>query len=500
MLASIRTFTILGVDAHEVRVEAHVCSGLPTFSLVGLPDAAVRESRERVRAAIANSRFKFPNARIIANLAPADLRKAGPGFDLAIAAAVLVASRQLRPEQLEGVVLAGELALDGSIRPIAGTFTIVRAAALAGASRVAVAEQSAAEAALAEGIRVVPVRSLRDLDLLGTPEEPGPPDPLRVEANGAVSALPDLADLRGQPYLRRALELAAAGGHSLLITGPPGAGKSMAAARLPSLLPPLEDAEIGEAIRIASACGRSIEPLLAGRRPYRAPHHTISTAGLIGGGSPPRPGEVTLAHRGVLFLDELPEFRRDALEALRQPTEAGRVLIARAGRTLELPCRFQLVAAANPCPCGRGEGSQECECPPPSVRHYAAKLSGALTDRIDMLVAVGQPDRGSLLGPPEERSAAVRERVLIARRRQRDRLGAGRCNSEMTPAETWRLCRPDDGGDPLLVALGGRGGLSGRGHGAVLRLARTIADVGGRELVGPDDVAEALAMRRRRAP
>lgn len=500
MLSSIRTFTILGVDPHEVRVEADVSGGLPSFALVGLPDAAVRESRERVRAAIANSGFRFPQQRITANLAPADLRKAGPGFDLAIAAAVLVASRQLRLEQLDGVVLAGELALDGSIRPVPGTFAIARAAAVAGAPRVAVAEPSAPEAALAGGIRVVPVRSLRDLEALGTTDEPGPPEPLRVGGNGSVPSLPDLADLRGQPYLRRALELAAAGGHSLLMTGPPGAGKSMAAARLPSLLPPLDDVEIAAAIRIASACGRPIEPVLARRRPYRAPHHTISTAGLIGGGSPPGPGEVTLAHRGILFLDELPEFRRDALEALRQPAEEGRVLIARAGRTLELPCRFQLVAAANPCPCGRGDVSPDCECPPQSVRHYTTKLSGALADRIDMLVAVGQPEPGSLLGPRGEDSATVRARVLAARERQRARLGPGRCNAELTPPDTHRWCRLDESSERLIAALRERGELSGRGHERVLRLARTIADLGGRAHLGAEDVAEALALRRRGRP
>jgi len=497
VLASIRTFTILGVDAHEVRVEADVSGGLPSFALVGLPDTAVRESRERVRAAIANSGFKFPNTRITANLAPADLRKAGPGFDLAIAAAVLVASEQLHAEQVDGVVLAGELALDGAIRPVPGTFAITRAAARSAASAVAVAERCAPEAALAAGVRVVPIGRLRDLERLGTDDEPPPPQPLRADGEGDAPSLPDLADLRGQPYLRRGLELAAAGGHSLLMTGPPGAGKSMAAMRLPSLLPPLDDAEAGEAIRVASACGRPIEPLLTRRRPYRAPHHTISTAGLIGGGSPPRPGEITLAHRGVLFLDELAEFRRDALEALRQPVESGRVLIARARRVLELPCRFQLVAAANPCPCGRGEGSPECECPPQSVRRYSTKLSGALADRVDMLIAVAQPDPAALGGPPGERSAAVRERVLAARERQRRRLGPGRCNAEMAPPETRRWCAPDPAGAPLLAEVLEGGALSGRGHERILRLARTIADLAGRDRIGADELAEALALRRR---
>ncbi|HSI82086.1 MAG TPA: YifB family Mg chelatase-like AAA ATPase [Solirubrobacterales bacterium] len=501
MLGSIRTFTIVGVDAHEVRVEADVSSGgLPSFALVGLPDAAVRESRERVRAAIANSGFAFPKTRITANLAPADLRKAGPGFDLAIAAAVLVASEQLHAARLEGIVLAGELALDGSIRPIPGAYAIAQAAAQRGAEAIAVAEASAPEAGLAGGVRVVPVATLAELEALGTDAEPGPPEPLRVEGNGSAPSLPDLADLRGQAYLRRVLELAAAGGHSLLMTGPPGAGKSMAATRLPSLLPPLDDAEAGEAIRIASACGRPIGPLLARRRPYRAPHHTISTAGLVGGGSPPRPGEVTLAHRGVLFLDELAEFRRDALEALRQPVEEGRVTIARASRVLELPCRFQLVAAANPCPCGRGEGSPDCDCPPQSVRRYSAKLSGALADRVDILIAVGQPDAKALSGPAGEPSARVRERVIEARGRQRRRLGAGRSNAEMTPAEARRWCAPDSASEPLLAELVAGGELSGRGHHRSLRLARTIADLAGRERIAADDLAEALALRRRGSP
>ena len=497
MLASVRTFTVLGVDAHEVRVEAHVSGGLPSFALVGLPDAAVRESRERVRAAIANSDFKFPNRRITANLAPADLRKAGPGFDLAIAAAVLVASEQLDPAQLDGAVLAGELALDGSIRPVAGTFAIAEAAARAGAGRLALARESAPEAALAGGIAAIPVGSLRELASLGLEGEPPAAGPLPLEANGAAPALPDLADLRGQPYLRRALELAAAGGHSLLMTGPPGAGKSMAAARIPSLLPPLDDGELGEAIRIASACGRPIEPVLGRRRPYRAPHHTISPAGLIGGGTPPRAGEVTLAHRGVLFLDELPEFRRDVLEALRQPVEDGSVTIARASRSVELPCRFQLIAAANPCPCGRGEASPDCECPPQAIRHYALKLSGALADRIDILVAVEQPAGEAFHGPPGEASATVRARVVEARDRQRRRLGPGRCNAQLRPDEVDRFCRVDAGGAPILAALRERGDLSGRGHARVMRLARTIADVGSRERVEGDDVAEALALRRR---
>ncbi|MGH2952987.1 MAG: YifB family Mg chelatase-like AAA ATPase [Solirubrobacterales bacterium] len=496
MLATARTFTLLGVTAREVRVEADVRGGLPTFALVGLPDRAVRESRERVRAAIANSGFEFPQRRITANLAPADLRKAGPAFDLAIAAAILAASDQLAQDRLEGVALAGELALDGSIRIVPGALAMAEAARRAGARAIALPAGSAGEAALAGGLRVLPIDRLDQLATIGTEAEPGPPDPPLLDGDGPAATGFDLGDLRGQPYLRRALEVAAAGGHSLLITGPPGAGKSMAARRLPSLLPPLDQAEAIDALRIASATGRRLEPERACSRPFRAPHHTISTAGLVGGGSPPRPGEVTLAHRGVLFLDELPEFRRDALEALRQPLEEGRVEIARARHVLDLPCEFQLVAAANPCPCGRGRDHPDCECTTIAARAHAAKLSGALADRIDITLRVSQPDPETLSGPPEESSAAVRERVLAARELQAGRLGVGRVNGSSTPAEMRAHCSLDDSSRRLLARSGAGPLLSARGHGRVLRVARTIADLAGAAELGSDHVFEALALRR----
>jgi magnesium chelatase family protein len=306
--------------------------------------------------------------------------------------------------------------------------------------------------------------------------------------------LPDLADLRGQAGLRRALEVAAAGGHSLLVTGPPGAGKSMAARRLPSILPPLGREEVIEAARVASACGRPIEPVLAGRRPFRAPHHTISTAGLIGGGNPPRSGEVTLAHRGVLFLDELPEFGRGALEALRQPLEDGSVRIVRARYSVELPCRFQLVAAANPCPCGRGPGSGHCTCDSTALRSYGAKLSAALADRIDISILVEQPDPGSFSSSAEG-SSAVADRVLAARERQRARSAAGRANAEVQISDI----AIGSAVQALLADAGLTTGLSGRGRERIIRLARTIADLDGSEQVGTDHVEEALALRRRGA-
>jgi magnesium chelatase family protein len=318
--------------------------------------------------------------------------------------------------------------------------------------------------------------------------------PSAAEIGGAPGA-PDLADLRGQPHLRHALEVAAAGGHSLLMVGPPGAGKSLAASRLPSVMPPLAPVEALEVARIASACGR-LESRPAGR-PFRAPHHTISAVGLVGGGTAPiRPGEVTLAHRGVLFLDELCEFRRDALEALRAPLEAGEVSIARAGGQRSLPCRFMLVAAANPCPCGRGEADPDCTCAPCDVRRYQGKLSGALADRIDLLAAVRQPSAAEIGGAPGEPSAAVRERVQAARERQQWRLGPGRCNAEMTPAEA-RACRLSEGGAALLADLYARQRLSGRAHDRALRLAQTLTDLAGAEEIGEEQMAQALQMRRR---
>jgi magnesium chelatase family protein len=493
VLAVARTFTILGIDAREVRVEADVRTGLPAFALVGLPDAAVRESRERVRAALCNSGFEFPQKRITANLAPADLRKAGPGFDLAIAAAVLAATEQLPDGALADVAFAGELALDGSIRPVPGTMAMAEAASRAGTRAIVVPAACGPEAALGAGCRVVPIDRLEQLQRLGGADEPPEPAPLRPELNGAAS-VPDLADLRGQPALRHALEVAAAGGHSLLIGGPPGAGKSMAARRLPSILPPLGPEEAIEAARVASACGRSVEAAVARRRAFRAPHHTVSTAGLIGGGNPPRPGEVTLAHHGVLFLDELPEFGRDTLEALRQPLEDGAVRLVRARYSIELPCRFQFVAAANPCPCGTGPRSGHCTCDPASVRAYEAKLTGALADRVDISIAVEQPDLTSF-AEAGERSARVRERVIAARERQRHRTGGDRANADLAAAEIEIGAEVER----LLADVTTAGGLSGRGRERVIRLARTLADLDRAASIAVEHLEEALTLRRREA-
>jgi magnesium chelatase family protein len=495
VLATVSTYALTGVHAERVTVEADVRTGLPSFALVGLPDAAVREARERVRAAMVNSGFEFPQKRITANLAPVDVRKAGAGFDLALATAVLAASGQLEGVPLDGIALAGELALDGSIRPVPGMLAMAEAAGRREARALVVPAGCGEEAALVRGLRVIPVERLEQVATLGGDAEPPQPSPIAIGANGLTSGSPDLAELRGQPALARALTIAAAGGHSLVVVGPPGAGKSMAARRLPSLLPPLDAVEAVEAIRVASACGRPLESLAAGVRPFRAPHHTISAAGLLGGGSPPRPGEASLAHRGVLFLDELPEFRRDVLEALRQPLEDGLVVISRAARSVELPCRFQLIAAANPCPCGHGPGSSGCDCPEPSVRRYSAKLTGALADRIDIAIRVEQPSRAALTEESGPSSAAVRERVIAARRRQLARLGPGRVNAEMTSAETRSASQLE--AEALEVLANGHARLSGRGFDRVIRLARTIADLDGAERVGVDHVGEALTLRSR---
>jgi len=494
VLATARTFTLDGISARPVRVEVDVHRGLPNFTIVGLPDAAVREARERVRAALVNCGFEFPLKRIVVNLAPASLRKAGPGMDLAIAAGLLSASGQLEWEGLARVALAGELALDGSTRAVQGALAMAEAARESGAEAIVLPAENGPEAALVEGIGVIAVDSLGRLPgLVEGSWDPPRPQPLALRLDPSPAA-PDLADLRGQPHLRHALEVAAAGGHSLLMVGPPGAGKSLAASRLPSILPPLAPAEALEVARIASACGR-LESLPAGR-PLRAPHHTISAAGLIGGGSPPRPGEATLSHRGVLFLDELCEFRRDALEALRAPLETGEVSIARAGGQRNLPCRFMLVAAANPCPCGRGETDPDCACAPYDVQRYQGKLSGALADRIDILAAVAQPSAAEIGGPSGEPSAAVRERVCAARERQEWRLGAGRSNAEMTPAEA-RACALSGDAANLLADLYARQRLSGRAHDRALRLAQTLADLAGVEEIGEEQMAQALQMRRR---
>lgn len=505
-LAVLASRALVGLDAPAVRVETHVGPGLPAFHVVGLPEAEVRESRERVRAALVSSGYEFPSGRITVNLSPADLPKASARFDLPIALGLLLASGQLalpgnmtpeaRAEHLAGTVLAGELSLTGALVPVSAALPLALGVARErpGAALV-LPPASAALAAWVPGLRVHAARTLAEAaaHLSGAA-----PLPLAEPAVRRPAApVPCLSDVRGQAAARRALEVCAAGGHSLLMVGPPGAGKSMLAQRLPGLLPPLSPRQALEVAALAGlahaagaegACGIPEAP------PLRAPHHTATAAALAGGGPRPRPGEISLAHHGVLFLDELPEFRRQALEVLREPLETGRVSISRALRQVEYPARFQLVAAMNPCPCGwRGHPSRPCRCTPDQVARYAGRLSGPLLDRIDLHVAVPPADPAWMDGPPGESSEAVRERVGRCRERQQAR--QGRVNAELEGAELEAYCPLDPAARDLLRETVRRLDGSARARQRMLRVARTLADLEGAAAIAARHVAEAAQYR-----
>lgn len=479
-------------------VEVDIRSGLPSFTIVGLGDAAVRESRDRIRAAILNSGFKFPEGRITANLAPAFLRKVGPGFDAALALTVLAASGQVPSSALLSYAVFGELSLSGELRDSAGVLAVAEGARRAGLARLIVPRERGREAALVEGIEVAAVASLVDAaEVVGGGRLPAlPPVPPRAGRVGE----PDLGDVRGHAVAVLALQIAAAGGHNLLLEGAPGTGKTMLARRLPSILPAMSSAEAIEATRIHSVAGLLAGGLLSAR-PFRAPHHSISPAGLVGGGSVPRPGEATLAHHGVLFLDELSEFQRPSLEALRQPLEDGRVTIVRGQRALTFPTRFMLVAATNPCPCGYAGVEDRCRCGEAELRRHRRRLSGPLLDRMDLLVNVGRPTEDALRAPPATDSASARARVGEARERQRARLAGtpARCNAEIDARMISRHVRLDAVADAALARAYAVGALSARGRHRVLRVARTIADLEGRDAVTEADVLAALALRQRGA-
>ena len=498
-LAVLRSRALAGLAAPEVTVEVHLASGLPSFTLVGLPDTEVKEARDRVRAAIQNCGFEFPQRRITVNLAPADLPKESGRFDLSIALGILIASGQIKAPDLDGHEFVGELALSGDLRAVRGTLAMCAAIRHEAGPQHKAARafilplESAPEAALIEGMSILPAQNLLQVcahlagrELLA---------PFAVPPAPTLAHYPDLAEVKGQAQAKRALEVAAAGGHSLLMSGPPGAGKSMLAQRLPGLLPPMTSVEALESAAVHSLAG-SFKLAHWNQRPFRAPHHSASSAALVGGGGTPRPGEISLAHNGTLFLDELPEFQRGVLEALREPLETGQINIARAAHRAEFPARFQLVAAMNPCPCGwLGHPAGKCRCTPDQVARYRGKLSGPLLDRIDLMLDVPAVDEADLSARGDgESSATVRARVTTARAVQIER--QGKPNARLNPDEVDRHARPDEAGAQLLKQAMARLSLTARAYHRILKVARSIADLAGAAQINSAHVAEAIHYRR----
>jgi magnesium chelatase family protein len=498
-LALLYSRALVGVEAPLVRVEVHLANGLPSFTIVGLAEAEVKEARERVRAALVTSGFEFPARRITVNLAPADLPKDSGRFDLPIALGVLVAAGQLRIDDLDQFEFAGELSLAGDLRPVRGALAMTYGASRSGRQFV-LPSASAQDAALVQSATVYGVATLLAACELMRNETPRVPTQVSLPAR--AESAPDLAEVRGQLHAKRALEIAAAGGHSLLMIGPPGAGKSMLAHRLPGILPALTEAQALESAAIQSIGTAGFDLTRWSERPFRAPHHSCSNVAMIGGGNPPRPGEISLAHLGILFLDELPEFDRRVLEVLRQPLETGRAMISRAARQAEFPAACQLVAAMNPCPCGYlGHARRACRCTPDQIQRYRSKLSGPLLDRIDLHVEVLALDEHALMGSTSSTtasSATVRARVEAAFERQLRR--QSKSNALLTPRELDMHARLEPTAETLLRAAIEKLDVSARGHQRILKVARTVADLAASELISAPHIAEAVQYRERVAP